>query len=230
MGAIRTFAFAVGVSIGLSSAPAWAQYPPPPAAPPGYPPPYPAQPYPPPPYGAPPYYAPPPYGAPQYYPPPGAYGYAPPPMRIPYREGESHPGYHIEENPIKGLVVSGFVVLLVPYALSAMIGLSTKSDSDRWLLLPVVGPFGDIASRSKACSDDVGCIFEPLVRTMLVMDGLMQSTGAILLVTGYLFPKREWVSDRIDTSGALPRLTAWSLSPRLFQGSTPGLALSGEIF
>ena len=151
-------------------------------------------------------------------------------MRIPYREGEFHPGYHIEENPIKGLVISGYVVLLVPYGISLMIGLSTKSDSDRWLLLPVVGPFGDMASRSKACSDDVGCFFEPLARIMLVMDGIMQSTGAILLVTGYLFPKKEWVSDHAYTSGSLPRLTSWRLSPRLFQGSTPGLALTGEIF
>lgn len=226
MRAIRRVTLGLGLSLVLTSASSWAQqpYPPPPAAPgtppQGYPPPYPGAPYAPPPYGAPQYYAPPPQG----------FGYVPPPARIPYREGESHPGYHVEERPIKGLVISGYVVLLVPYGLSAAVGLSSTSDSDRWLLLPIAGPFADIASRSNRCSDDVACIFEPLVRITLAMDGIMQTAGGVLLLTGYLLPKKEWVSDQLYTSGSLPRVTSWSVSPRVFEGSKPGLVLSGEIF
>ena len=106
----------------------------------------------------------------------------------------------------------------------------STNDADRLLLLPIAGPFADSASRSKSCRDDVACFFEPLARIMLVMDGLMQTTGGILLLTGYLFPKKEWVSDHLYTSGTLPTLKAWSIAPRMFEGSIPGLVLHGEMF
>jgi len=110
MRAIHGITLGAAVSILVTSSSSWAQKPPPP------PPAAPGagagttlcwatttrwRPYPPPPYGAPPpYYGPPPQGS---------YGYGPPPVRIPYRDGESHPGYHIEENPRKGLVISGAI-------------------------------------------------------------------------------------------------------------------------
>src|SRR5262245_51887322 len=89
---------AASVSVWLASAASSAQpYPPAPYAAPNAPSPYPY--YPPPAYGPPPAYVPPP----QYAPP----TYAPSP-RIKYEPGMAPPrGYHLEENPRKGLVISG---------------------------------------------------------------------------------------------------------------------------
>jgi hypothetical protein len=190
--------------------------------------PYPGQPvYAPPPYGAP-YAA--PYGAPpQYYPPPAAYGYQPLPPRLPYREGESHPGYHVEEGPRKGFVISGAVVFFVPYFISLSIGLASTNDSDKWLMVPVFGPLGTLSSRSNKCSDDVSCVFEPLVRIYLALDFATQATGALLFTLGYVLPKKEFVSDTLPSASGF-KLKSWALAPRVFEGNKPGLALRGELF
>src|SRR5258706_913937 len=146
---------AASLSMGLASTTSSAQsqsgpYPPAPYVQPGAYPPYP--PYAPPPYAPPPYYVPPP----QYVPPPSP--------RIKYQEGMAAPrGYHLEESPRKGLVISGAVVLGTTYVLSAMIGISSSTTDDRWLLLPVFLPFFDMAARGqhRCCSGttaiDIAC-------------------------------------------------------------------------
>ncbi len=226
MRAIPCITLRVGISIFLTSSSLWAQRPAPP--PPAPAPPLAAQPYP----GQPPYaasYPRPPYGAQPYYGPP-PYGYVPRPARIPYNEGPVPPGYHLEEGPRKGLVISGAVVFGVPYLLSATIGLSSSNTADRWLLLPVFGPHAALASRSNRCSDDVACVFEPIVRIYLALDFVTQATGALLFGLGFAFLKKEFVIDQAYPSGSAFRLKSWALAPRIFEGSKPGLALSGEIF
>src|SRR4051812_17276499 len=72
-----------------------------------------------------------PYPAPpQPYP---AYAPAPsaPAARLRYREGmPPPPGYHLEENPRKGLVISGAVVLGATWLLSSAIGAASTNASD----------------------------------------------------------------------------------------------------
>jgi hypothetical protein len=215
---------AASISIGLGSAAAAAQT---------------AQPYPPPPYQQPqqtpyPYYqAPPPgYGQPpQYVPPPSP--------RIKYQPGMAPPqGYHIEETPRKGLVISGFVVLGTTYFLSATIGASSSNTDDRWLLVPVFGPFIDIGNRNAhgcptgTSTSSLSCdVFDPIIRTYLAFDGVAQATGALLLTLGYVFPKKEFVADSYY-SGKLtgPRMTSWTVVPQVTPGARYGLMLRGEVF
>jgi hypothetical protein len=220
----------VGMSLLVLSNSVNAQQAPPPATAP-MPQPYPGQPvYGPSPYGAPPY-APPPYGAPpQYYPPPStAYGWQPLPPRLPYREGESHPGYHVEENPRKGFVISGAVVFVVPYFISLSVGLASTSDSDKWLMIPVFGPLGTLSSRSNKCSGDLDCALDPVVRIYLALDFATQSAGVFLFTLGYLLPKKEFVLGEYPSASGF-KLKSWALAPRVFEGTKPGLVLSGEMF
>jgi hypothetical protein len=218
---------AASVAVGLGSATASAQ-----AAQP-YPQPY-QQPYPPPAQQAPyPYYQAPAQG---YAPSP----YVPPPSpRLKYQEGMAPPhGYHIEENPRRGLVISGFVVLGTTYFLSATIGLSSSNSDDRWLLVPVFGPFVDIGARnehgcgSTVTASNVTCsVFDPVIKFYLAFDGIAQTAGAVLLMTGYLFPKKEFVSDTyygVRSSG--PRIATWNIVPQVTPGSRYGLMLRGELF
>jgi hypothetical protein len=152
---------------------------PPPAPPPGYPgyPAYPAYPGYPPPY---PGYAP--------YPQSG-YGYQPPepPRTLHYEEGQPIPqGYYLEENVRRGPIIAGIIVLAVPYA----IGFSVASaldfqDTTAWLVVPVLGPWITLATREDVC--DPGSTFcddDRAIRTLLVFDGLVQGTGAVLLFWG----------------------------------------------
>jgi hypothetical protein len=128
------------------------------------------------------------------------------------------------------LVISGAVVFGVPYFISVTVALSSTSNSDKWLLVPVVGPLGTIAARSNGCSpNDLSCtVLEPVVRVYLALDFATQATGALLFTLGFLVPKKEYVNDHYGSSPF--KLKSWALAPRVFEGTKPGLVLSGEMF
>ncbi|HTA92008.1 MAG TPA: hypothetical protein VK745_20655 [Polyangiaceae bacterium] len=181
------------------AAPAPAAYPPAAAPPPGYagyPPP---AAYPPPPPG----YA---YAAPGY----SAY---PPRLRapdsVPYDGGPVPAGYHIEERPRRGLLVGGPIILGVPYVL----GLAVASggnfpNSTGWLLVPGIGPWITLALRHKSsttCSDSsslgdcVDTTLDGATRTFLVIDGFMQTAGAVMTIVGIASPREVITRDFVGS-------------------------------
>jgi hypothetical protein len=147
----------------------------------------------PPPYG---YQAPPPgYG---YYPPPPGYYYQQPPANLPYHEGmQIPPGYRHEKRPRTGLIIAGAVITAVPYVLGLSVASASKfSNSGGFLVIPALGPWITLAARDNhtcydynyngttTVSDSVSCSEDAVVVTFLVMDALIQTTGAILFVVG----------------------------------------------
>jgi len=88
----------------------------------------------------------------------------------------------------------------------------------------VFGPFLDLGARSSqtcgASSSDTECVVEPIIRTWLAIDGAMQITGAVLLTTGFVFRKKELVSDTYyGGSGGGPRISWWTVVPDVLPGS-----------
>lgn len=192
----------VALAFSLFATSAGAQAAPPPATPAAAPTPAPA-----PAPAAPPGYAP--------YPPPG-YGYPPPvayqaPAELPYKEGAPLPvGYHVEERPIKGLVIAGWIVTAIPYGigLSAAISADFKNQSG-WLAVPFAGPWLTLGRRDTSCEevadennnrDDTGCLADVFVGMGLVMDGIMQAVGGTLLLSGYLATKKHVVRDDVSVN------------------------------
>jgi hypothetical protein len=164
----------------------------------GYPPQgYPPQGYPPPGYPPPPGYYPYPY--PGYYPPPGA---PPPPRERSYREGDPVPrGYRIEERTRRGPLIAGPIVFGVPYfiGLLASSAADYKNDSG-WLVVPVIGPWATLAARRGCDSYDSDYPYDTeaecrSVRTLLIIDGVMQVTGAALFIWGLTSPKKVLVRE-----------------------------------
>jgi hypothetical protein len=190
-------------------------YPPPEAPPPQYPPPSNAQPYgqAPPPYNA--YPAPPP---------------APPPVvgpwKMPYEDGQPiPPGYRVEERVRTGSVVSGAILIGVPY----LIGLTVASadnyeDQTRYLLVPVAGPWLMLAmhKRPASCQTDTTgeCITDSLLRFYLTTDGIVQGVGAVLLVWG-MHGRKILVRDAFASS--------LYVAPAQLTASTNGLVLGGRF-
>ena len=165
------------------------------AAPAAPPPPPPGYGYPPPPGYA---YPPPPYGS---YPAPLR-----PPESVPYEGGPVPAGYHVEERPRRGLIIAGAVVLGIPWALSVTIASSSDfSNQSGWLIVPALGPWITMAARKKEtlcdyslnggtssyCHEEV----DNGVRTVLILDGLTQAAGAIMLVYGLASPKKVIARD-----------------------------------
>jgi hypothetical protein len=172
------------------------------------PPPAAAAPYPAaaPPPGAPPAaYPPPPAG--YAYPPPGYAAYPTPlraPDSVPYDGGPVPAGYHVEERPRRGLLIGGPIILGVPYILGLTVASSENfPNSTGWLVVPGIGPWITLAARHKSTnctgsssfSDCVDSSLDSATRTFLILDGLMQTAGAVMTIVGIASPRQVVARD-----------------------------------
>jgi hypothetical protein len=113
-------------------------------------------------------------------------------------------GFHVEERPRKGLIIAGAVVLGVPWALGLTFtaGASPSFQNQTgWLVVPALGPWITLATRTKSrnCSsyssgDSLCTSFndadDSAARTLLILDGLTQAAGTIMLIVGLASPKK----------------------------------------
>jgi hypothetical protein len=141
-------------------------------------------------------------------------------------------GYHLEEHARMGVVLAGDVVLTTSYLLSVAVAASSSNSDDRWMFVPVAGPFLDLGWRGHHgcgpyCDNDSN---EVITRVFLPMLGAAQLTGAALLLAGIALPKKEFVRDHDDTvSARAPRLSSWAIVP-LVSASQRGLVFRSEFF
>jgi hypothetical protein len=156
---------------------------------------------------------------------------------LPYRDGVAPPsGYHLEEHPRSGLLIAGTAVLGASYVVSATIALTTDNTDDRWLFVPVFGPFLDLAARQgHTCSigeiKDRCDLFTASHRFYLALDGIVQLTGSVLFVSGLAFPKKEYVSNTYGARSIRPGgVASWVVVPQMLPRSGYGLTLQGELF
>jgi hypothetical protein len=105
------------------------------------------------------------------------------------------PDYVREDRPRTLTLALGGVALGLPWATGLGIAAASGfANGSAWLAAPVVGPWAALAKRSNPCNGldkatsfnpKVGeCVAEPLARAMLVVDGVLQATGGVLLVLG----------------------------------------------
>jgi hypothetical protein len=130
------------------------------------------------------------------------------------------PGYYLDEGMRRGPVIAGTIVLAVPYAL----GISVASaidfrDSTGWLILPVLGPWVTLFTRDDVCEPEATfCDDDQGIRTLLVLDGLMQGTGAALLIWGITSRRQRLLRQDV----------MWDIGPRRV-GRGFGLGASGRF-
>jgi hypothetical protein len=121
---------------------------------------------------------------------------------MPYRGGAIPAGYHLEERPRKGLIISGALLTGIPWALGvSIVSGSNFPNSSGWLVVPALGPWLTLAarhdSRCSSTSDDL-CVDDGVnaaTRTVLVLDGLMQTAGAVLFIVGVSSPSKVVARD-----------------------------------
>jgi hypothetical protein len=148
------------------------------------------------------------------------------------------PGYHVETRARKGLVVAGPIIFGVPYLLSMSVAASSKYPPDRWLYAPVVGPYVNLASRSDDCDPNIStgstttnytCPGESSTRFFLMLDGLMQTAGATMLILGLALPQTLLVRDDAPYTGKNGSHFAWSVTPYSMGRQGSGLAVTGTF-
>jgi len=101
---------------------------------------------------------------------------------------------------LKGPLIAGAVVLGVPYVLGAAIAAGGNyANKSAFLLIPAVGPWLTLGVRDHTCPpDDASCdASEALARTFLVLDAIMQTSGAAFLIWGIAGQKDVLVRDDV---------------------------------
>ena len=144
---------------------------------------------------------------------------------------------HVETSRFTFALVVGSVVTLLAYAPTAYVGASSTKNTDRILLLPVLGPWIDLATRGGcttppqvATDQDIPtdpCIAETANKVGLVTSGVAQAVGGILFLVG-LPEHAELVSDRPSQTGRARSPFSLSIAPLdVPRGS--GLAAGGRF-
>jgi hypothetical protein len=143
-------------------------------------------------------------------------------------------GYRLESRVNTGLVYGGLAIWSAPYVTGLIAAAASGfSKGSGWLALPIVGPFVAMGGRTIDCSvinesttgggssnlNNVeekcreSAIKEARVVALLTVDGLLQTTGAILSVAGFLSPNEFLLRNDV-----FPTDTKLSFDAGYFQG------------
>jgi len=164
-------------------------------------------------------------------PPPGYYYVAPqaPPPEYPIKSNQPLiAGYHVEERPRQAPITVGLIIGGAAYAIGLFAASSDGfANGKGWLVVPVLGPWLAMGARKNRCaplssSTSVSyvsdCLDDDSARALLILDGIHQAAGALLVVMG-LTIKRSWaVRDGVQVQ-VLPQ----------FQADRVGLSLVGNM-
>jgi hypothetical protein len=138
------------------------------------------------------------------------------PPILEWEEGQPlQPGYHIETRVRKGLVIGGSVSFGVMYLFTALAGaIATDVGSSGYtpLFIPGVGPIITVGTTNQSATGAFA----------LVLDGLIQSGGLAMLLTGILVPRTVQVRNDIGRPFVRP-------TPMTFGANSAGAGLVGAF-
>jgi hypothetical protein len=152
------------------------------------------------------------------------------PEEMPYR-GFTPAGYHVESRLNKGLIIAGSSVLGASYVISVGFAAGGQLQDPEPLYIPIAGPFIQAAVVGGQPSEDLDrcsewCGLDDTVRditaALLVVDGIVQTAGALMLIAGLDSSKRVLVRDGI---GGVPL----TIAPMSLGRGGFGLGLAGKL-
>jgi hypothetical protein len=143
---------------------------------------------------------------------------------VPYRAGVGEQRTEFIR-PNVPLLTAGGLTFLGSYVPSFIVAASSDHDGDKWLYLPVAGPFIDLASRG--CDNDIQtgtCGTTAWERGALIASGAVQAVGAAMIVGSFFTPSRKVV-----TTGAVDKPRLLQITPVTLGSRAPGLMAVGTF-
>ncbi|WP_394846774.1 hypothetical protein LZC95_04830 [Pendulispora brunnea] len=144
--------------------------------------------------------------------------------------------------PNRKLLIGGVLTLGVAYAPAAVVGSTSDHHGDRSLLIPLAGPWIDLADRGpcggsgqQSCGDDTGN------RVLIAVDGVFQAIGALQILGAFIWPETRRV-EVIEGKGYLAPVAQkrsvpvaqqqklqWQVAPARLGRSGYGMSLVGTF-
>lgn len=153
------------------------------------------------------------------------------PKRLRYDADQPVPdGYTLHEGTVKGLWIPGLIMVGVPYFSGLFIAsLSDFDNEGGWLAIPVAGPWITLATRRDCSRDEAGwdapatgcdsadANVNSLVRTSLILDGLIQTAGLAMTIAGLSITRRQLIRNDLAEVWIAPgSLSAGAYGAHLF--------------
>ena len=127
------------------------------------------------------------------------------------------PGYKLETGFRWGLLIAGATVETIFYGLS--VGAAVSNPELRYLAVPLAGPWIVLAttpSGEKDCHET--CMAALGGQGVVVIDGLAQATGAVLITAALTNPIKRWVPTGSTAFGIVPMVRR-DLAGAMVQGT-----------
>jgi hypothetical protein len=142
---------------------------------------------------------------------PQSEGALPPDMELPYEEGQRiPPGFRLVEKPRRGFIIAGSVVTGVLWALSTVGAVAADfEDHSGWLVVPGAGPWlmllaggarDHCQNVTYGTTTTSSCASNSGLRATLTLDGIGQTAGAILFISGFAFPTKRLIRQDVTVS------------------------------
>lgn len=113
---------------------------------------------------------------------------------------------------------SGLITTGLSYTPALVVAVNSDRSEDKYLYAPFVGPWLDLAAR------DGG---DKLDRTLLVVDGVFQTIGALQLIASFMFMEGDGDVDAADASS--PVVSQAAVAPARFSEDGYGLVAVGRF-
>lgn len=155
-----------------------------------------------------------------------------------YRDDQAAPpGYVLEEQARRGLVIPGVAVVGALYITGLITTgvLQSFPNKTGFLAIPVAGPWITLVTRDTSCDavdldtsldSSLECDEDKALDRLLVLDGLVQAIGTALIVTGFTWTKSVWVREDLASINLVPGINVAKL-PGLPQPQ--GLSVVGRF-
>jgi hypothetical protein len=90
--------------------------------------------------------------------------------------------------PSMAMVGSGLVLFGLSYVPALVVGTSSRLDADHTLVVPIAGPWMDLAQRPGCYASGSACNGENTSKVLLVTDGVLQAASVLVTLSGLFAP------------------------------------------
>lgn len=98
-----------------------------------------------------------------------------------------------ERTPDVRVLTGGALLFGIPYTASVVVASRSGVDEDRFLYVPVAGPWIDLVARPECPPIRVECSNSTATSAALVGDGILQAAGTALVIRSFVSPEKTWI-------------------------------------